>query len=121
MGTLVEFVEAKCKEELDRVTNEIFGELRAECPVRSGEARNSIVIEPIAPWANFVGSSHPHLFFADQGNNQRYSYFGGKRNPYMPNYSGRGSRALYFDGEWHYMASTYEGKHFVAEVASRHQ
>ena len=120
--SLVEKVRAICREEMLELARTIEGELKTECPKRSGEAARSIHIEEMDEYHTFVGGTNDHLFFADQGNNQAYSYFGGKRNRLAPNYNGNGSRALHFtDGSWHTYASTYEGKHFVREVADRHR
>ena len=107
---------------MNELARTIESELKAECPVRSGEARRSIGIEEIDETHIFVGGQNEHLFFADQGNRQKYSYFGGKRNLLAPNYQGGGSRVLKFsDGSIHTYAHTYEGKHFVKDVADRHR
>ena len=120
--SLVEKVRAITLEQMRELAQTIEGELKAECPVKSGEARRSIHIEEIDDTHIFVGGTNEHLFFADQGNKQKYSYFGGRRNPNAPNYQRRGSRVLKFsDGSIHTYARTYEGKHFVKEVADRHR
>lgn len=120
--SLVEKVRVICKEQMRELAETIEGELKAECPVRSGEAKTSIHIEEIDDEHVFVGGKNEHLFFADQGNAQKYRRFGGKANRRAPNYAGSGSTVLVFnDGSVHPYASTYKGKHFVKEVADRHR
>lgn len=120
--SLVEIVHAGIIEQMGGIADTIESELKASCPKRSGEARRAIHQEQVSEFVIRIGGTNDHLFFADQGNNQKYSYFGGKRNRLAPNHSGRGSRALHFtDGSWHTYAHTYEGKHFVKDVADRHR
>ena len=122
--SLVEKVYAITREQMRELAETIEGELKAECPVRSGEAKASIHIEEIDEEHIFVGGENEHLFFADQGNNQS----GGRIYP-------RGN-ALAFHG-WGKWAggghgkpngkyvlpsvSAYKGKHFVRDVADRHR
>ena len=97
--------------ELDRVAQVILGELKAECPVRSGEARASIGITRVSDYVRSVGGTNSHLYFADQGNNQRLRTILPVR-----------AQALRFtDGTYHPSASTYSGKHFFRAVANRHR
>lgn len=108
--SLVEIVNNVCMSELDRVASVIEGELKAACPKRSGEAASSIGIEG-GGVIRRIGGTNDHLFFADQGNNQSMRVIRPVR-----------AKALRFnDGSLHARARTYEGKHFVAEVASRHR
>ncbi len=100
---------------LDELAQTIEGELKAECPKRSGEAARSIHIENQGEFARFVGGTNDHLFFADEGNNQTKTFILPKGKPL-------GANALRFtDGSIHASARTYEGKHFVKEVADRHR
>ena len=109
--SLVEKVRAICREEMLELARTIEGELKTECPKRSGEAARSIHIEEMDEYHTFVGGTNDHLFFADQGNNQRLRTILPVR-----------AKALRFeDGTFHASASTYEGKHFVREVADRHR
>lgn len=121
---LVEKVKGICREHMQELAETIEGELKAECPARSGEAQASIGIEPIDDYHIFVGGSNMHLYYADQGNNQS----GGRIYPH--------GNALAFHG-WGKWAggghgkpngkyvlpsvSAYEGKHFVKKVADRHR
>lgn len=110
-GEFTAFLKAKTQEGLDRFASQIEGELKAACPVDSGEARRSIHIEKVSETGRFIGGTNLHLFFADQGNAQRRSTIYPKK-----------ARALHFkDGTYHAYASTYQGKHFVAAVANRHR
>lgn len=109
--SLVEKVFAISKEHMHELAATIEGELKAECPVRSGEAQGAIGIEEIDEKHIFVGGENTHLFFADQGNNQRLRTILPVR-----------AKALRFeDGTFHASASTYSGKHFVKAVANRHR
>ena len=109
--SLVEKVYAITREQMLELAQTIQGELKAECPVRSGEARGAIHIEEIDEEHIFVGGANSHLFFADQGNNQSMRTIRPVR-----------AKALHFsDGTFHPKASTYKGKHFVKAVADRHR
>ena len=123
--SLVEKVRAITLEQMRELAETIEGELKAECPKRTGQAARSIHIEEIDETHIFVGSDSERLFFADQGNKQKYSYFGGKRNKLAPNYTGRGSTVLVFeDGSVHRYASTFYDptrQGFVKRVADRHR
>lgn len=108
---LVETVMAIAREQMQEIANTINGELKAECPKRSGRAAGSIHIEQTGETSYRIGGTDDHLFFADQGNNQS------RRIIYPVS-----ARALKFtDGSFHGSASTYEGKHFVKKVADRHR
>lgn len=114
--SLVEKVKVICAEKVEELADTIEGELKAECPVATGEAKRAIHIEGLTPTRYRIGGKNLHLFFADQGNNQRLRiiYPKGKGNG--------GANALRFtDGSIHGSARTYEGKHFVKEVADRHR
>lgn len=108
---LVETVMAIAREQMRELANTINGELKAECPKRSGRAAASIHIEQTGETSYRIGGTDEHLFFADQGNNQSKAIIYPVR-----------ARALKFtDGSFHGSAGTYEGKHFVREVANRHR
>ena len=116
-------IESVIAKELDRVAKQIEGELKAECPVRSGEARNSIHIEETSQFERFVGGNNLHLYYADEGN-------GGKGGRIYPH-----GNALAFHGWGSYAGkghgkggkyvlpsvSSYDGKHFVRTVADKHR
>lgn len=109
--SLVEIVNNVCISELDRVASVIDGELKSECPKRSGRAAGSIGISAPSAVTRRIGGTDLHLFFADQGNNQRLGVIRPVR-----------AQALRFDdGSFHARSRTYEGSHFVREVANRHR
>lgn len=108
---ITQIVEDAIKKELDRVSMQIEGELKAECPSRTGEARGSIHIEETGQFERFVGGTNLHLYFADEGNNQSTRTI----------YPVRAKALRFADGSFHAKASTYEGKHFVRAVADRHR
>ena len=109
--SLVEKVQVIVREQMLDLANTINGELKAECPVDSGEARASIHVEQTGKMSYRIGAANLHLFFADQGNNQTVSIIYPKRK-----------KALKFkDGSFHRSARTYQGKHFVRAVANRHR
>lgn len=109
--SLVEIVNNVCMSELDSLAATIEGELKAACPKRSGVAAGSIGITATSLISRRIGGKNEHLFFADQGNNQRLKVIRPVR-----------AKMLRFDdGSLHARARTYEGKHFVKEVADRHR
>ena len=109
--SLVEIVNNVCMSELDRVASVIEGELKEECPKRTGQAAASIGISAPNEFTRRIGGVNDHLFFADQGNGQSVKVIRPVR-----------ARALRFnDGTFHAKANTYEGKHFVEKVAARHR
>lgn len=121
--SMVETLTNVVKEELDELANTIYGELRAACPSDSGKARASIHIEAPSEHTRFVGArayfppsgddGGTHLYYADQGNRPNAS--DGRIHPTR-------SQALRLkDGSFRKSVSTYGGKHFIAEVASRHR
>lgn len=109
--SLVEIVQSLCEKEMQELANTIEGELKAECPVLSGEAQASIHTEQRSATSYRIGGTNTHLFFADQGNNQSKSII----------YPVRAKALKFTDGSFHGSARTYEGKHFVREVANRHR
>ena len=109
--SLVEKVRVICREQLDDLAAEIESELKAECPKQTGEAASAIHIETPDENTRLIGGTNTHLFFADQGNNQSKRII----------YPVRAKALRFTDGSFHGSASTYEGKHFVREVANRHR
>lgn len=126
--SLEAIVKAVASSGLDRVAEQIEQEYKAEVrskikdkALSSGDAEGSIHIEAPDTHTRLIGSDHPHLFFFEMGNDQKYTYFGGKANPDAPNYTGHGARLLRFrDGTRHVFAHTYKGRHCNAKVAERH-
>ena len=109
--SLVEIVESVISQSMDELASTIEGELKAECPKRSGQAVSAIHIERPSEYLRRIGGTDSHLFFADQGNNQRVNVILPVR-----------AKALQFtDGTFHAKAGTYNGKHFVRTVANRHR
>lgn len=124
--SLVEKVRAISIEQMRELAETIEGELKAECPSRSGEAREAIHIEEIDDTHIFVGGKNSHLFFADQGNNQRFQRLTAKHKSYTRKGNPRTPMLGEYPGGipgigWRASVSTYEGKHFVREVADRHR
>lgn len=123
--SLVEKVFAITQEQMMELAKTIEKELKTECPKITGQAAKSIHIEEIDETHILVGSDNERLYFADQGNKQKYSYFGGKGNKLAPNYTGNGSPVLVFeDGSVHTYAHTYynpKRQGFVKRVADRHR
>lgn len=108
---LVETVKAIARAQVRELAGTINGELKAECPKRTGRAAGAIHIEQTGDTSYRIGGTDDHLFFADQGNNQSRSVI----------YPVRRKVLKFTDGSFHHSASTYEGKHFVEEVANRHR
>lgn len=78
---------------------------------RSGEAQASIGIVMQDESSIVIGSYNDHLFFLDQGNDQRVKVIKPVRK-----------KALKFtDGSLHGSASTYKGFHIAKKVADRYR
>ncbi len=120
---LVTTVEDSIKKELDRVSRQIEGELKAECPSRTGEARASIHIEETGEFERFVGGTNLHLYYADEGNKRAggriYPHGGGLAFHGWGKYAGggHGKGGIYVLPS----VSSYDGAHFVETVADRHR
>lgn len=112
--SLASQIESAIIKELDRLSEVIEGELKAECPERTGTAKGSIHIEHTGQYERFVGGANKNLFFADEGNNQSKSLIVPVR-----------AKALRFsDGSFHGSARTYyypDRQGFVKRVADRHR
>lgn len=109
--SLTEKVFASCREQMSELAKTIESELKSECPKRSGEAARAIHIEQLGDTHYLIGGTNSHLFFADQGNNQSVGTI----------YPVKAKALRFTDGSFHARASTYEGKHFVKDVANRHR
>lgn len=110
--------------------NQIVTDLRNACPKKTGKTANSFRIlsknESMAVGTGSlltsvtIGSPLQSAWYANYGNAQNYSYFGGRGNSGMPNYVGAGyPKMLYYDGKMHLSSSTYQGSHFVEEVVAK--
>lgn len=120
---IVEIVRGLISEQMDDLARQIERDFKSAVGAhkRTGQAQNSIHIEKRSEYSYFIGGRDDHLYFLDEGNDQRYSRFGGKRNPASPNYKGEGSMALRFsDGTWHQSAGTYKGFHIAEKVADKY-
>ena len=126
---LVETVMAIAREQMQEIAETIEGELKAECPKRTGRAAASIHIEQtgetsykIGANANFSDYSDGglHLYYADQGNGG-----GIIKSTRAVDRKGRKPGKLIVMNGMHTMYApyvrSYAGKHFIAEVANRHR
>lgn len=127
--SLVEKVFALSKEQMMELAKTIEGELKSECPVNSGEARNSIKIEVEDDTHIFVGAhavfnsktggnGGAHLYYADQGNGGSRTLIYSTRK-----YDRRGIPPGKLSLPWGYYSNVkgYDGKHFIKAVADRHR
>lgn len=117
--SLVEIVHTACGTQMFEIAKRIEGELKAECPVRSGEARRSIHIEKLGDYKYRIGGANLHLYYADQGNGGSSEIITSTRK-----YDRNGvppGKLKFSDGSFHPYARGYDGKHFVKEVANRHR
>lgn len=114
--SLVQIVNNVCESEMDRLAQTIRYELKSACPKRTGEAASAIGIEGGGTASRRIGGTNDHLFFADQGNNQSKSRIYPINAKALP-ISGGNGQWIAFRAH----ASTYEGSHFVEEVANRHR
>lgn len=109
--SVLEKVQAIAREQMLGIANTINGELKAECPVQSGEAQASIHVEKTGDTSYRIGAANLHLFFADQGNNQSRAII----------YPVKKKALKFTDGSLHGSARTYEGSHFVEKVADKYR
>ena len=114
--SLVEKVNAIAKEQMDELAQRIRYELKSACPKRTGEAASSIHIEKISDTQIRIGAENLHLYFADQGNGPGSIPRNGSHKV-MPISGGNGQWIAFRTGPF----SSYEGKHFVRDVANRHR
>lgn len=115
MGVCVATLKAACKEELESLANTIEGEMKAIVGghTRSGLALGAIHTE-MGEMSAFVGGKGKseavmHLYYLDEGNGSGRIYPKRASRLYLKDY-----------GIWRGSVSTYEGIHFVHEIASRH-
>jgi len=114
--SLVQIVNNVCMSEMDKLAQRIQYELKSACPKRTGEAATSIGISAPSEFTRRIGGVNDHLFFADQGNNQSKSRIYPKNAKALP-ISGSSGQWIAFRAH----VSTYEGSHFVRDVADKHR
>ena len=111
MGALVRVVIDACEKELDNVANSIYGEMKAAAMgtkgYGTGEAAGAVHIEVTGARSRFIGGSHPHLYWLNEGNGSGRIY---PKNSMALN-TRFGPKAS---------VSTYAGIHFVEEIASHY-
>lgn len=125
---LVEIVHAICNAKMQEEADQICADYKravhatVKYPHSTGEAEGSIHVEKLNEGSYRIGAANLHLFFFEMGNNQKYRYFGGKRNPAAPNggKSGGAMRLRYTDGSVHQYSHTYKGRNVKAKVAAKY-
>lgn len=117
---LVEIVEAICREQMQELAETIEGELKAECPKRTGRTAGSIHIEQMGDTSYRIGSNALTMLYADQGNGSEIITSSREFDR-----KGRRPGKLFIMNGMHTMyvpyVRPYEGKHFVEKVANRHR
>lgn len=129
--SLVEKVKTICIEQMDELASTIEGELKAECPKRTGRAAASIHIEELGEYRRRIGAKANfsdysdggvHLYYADQGNGGSGKTIKSTR---PTDRLGRKPGKLHIMNGMHTMyvssVSGYEGTHFIKAVADRHR
>lgn len=115
---ITETVKAICERELDRIAQEIEGEMKAVCNDhrKNGDAYNAIHIESPTPMTRFIGGTSLSLYYLDQGNGGRDAIIRPKRK-----------KALLIEGAGHTTIGHakyvhgYDGIHFIKEIADRYR
>ena len=115
MGALVRVLMDACRDKVDEVAQEIEGEMKGIVGghKRSGLAVGAIHIETTGEFSRFVGGTGghgtQHLYWLNNGN--------GPGRIYPTN-----GQALWVRpyGIWRASVNSYEGIHFVEEIAARH-
>lgn len=110
MGALVTVLTDACNEELEKISNSILGEMKGIVGAhsRSGQALAAVHMESTGAMSRFVGGTHLHLYYLNEGNGGSMIY-------------PKSAQALRFsDGSFHAHARPYAGIHFVEEIASHY-
>lgn len=106
-------VERMLEKKVDELANEIFHELVAAVPVRTGATKQSFRNIKSGKFTHMVGSYALTAKYADEGNGPGRIY---------PKHA-RVLRFRGMDGKMYYAqsVSSYKGDHFVRDVANRHR
>ena len=121
MGALVEAVKVACEQEMQRVVNGIYGDMKGVVGghTRSGEALGSIHIEGGGSHY-FVGGNSLHLYYLNEGNGGKGAVIKSTRKY---DRKGRKPGKLYLANGRPSMYATqvhgYTGIHFVEEIAAK--
>ena len=107
-------VEVKIEAEMERIANQILGEVQDACPKQSGRTAKSFHIEKRGAHSYAIVSSKLTAYYSDQGNGSGRIY---PRRAKMLKITNGINRTLGYARS----VSTYEGRHYIAEVANRHR
>lgn len=129
--SVVELVKTACKEQMAEIAQRIEGDLKSECPKRTGRAAASIKTNQmtdtsyrIGAYANFADYSDggTHLYYADQGNGGSGSII---RSTRAVDRRGRppGKLKIMNGMQMQYApyVRSYAGKHFIEKVANKYR
>lgn len=114
VASIIAHIENICESEMNRIANQIEGELKAEANKDTGRMAGSIQSQRTGDYSYFIGTSLEYARYANDG-----------RGEVLPGaITGRGMRRTmlkYKDGSLHRYSSPYAGSHFVEKVASRYR
>lgn len=107
VASIIARIENICESEMNRIANQIEGELKAEANYDTGTMQGTIHAERTGEYSYFIGTGIYYAKFANDG-----------RGAVRPV---RKKMLKYKDGSLHKYSSPYAGSHFVEKVASRYK
>lgn len=113
VASIIAHIENICESEMNRIANQIEGELKAEANKDTGRMAGSIQSQRTGDYSYFIGTSitnehgFPYPVVANDG-----------RGAVRPV---RAKMLRYKDGSFHKYSRPYGGSHFVEKVASRYR
>lgn len=129
--SVVELVKTACREQMAEIAQRIEGDLKAECPKRTGRAAASIETKQTGETSYRIGAEADfsdysnggtHLYYADQGNSGSGHII---RSTRPVDRRGRPPGKLKIMNGMHMQYATYvrsyEGKHFIKKVADKYR
>lgn len=117
---LVETVKAVAIEELDRVAKVIEGELKAECPKKTGRTAGSISTQAVDEHTRRIGSSLLTMYYSAYGNGGSGRVITSTRA--VDRRGNPPGKLKLSDGSYRTMVHGYKPpRNFVRDVANRHR
>ena len=102
---------------MNQIAKETLREMKAQCPVESGELKRDLQIRGDGKYSVIVGSALPQMYFSNYGNKGKpivpkkgkYMWFQSEKKYNLPK-----SDTGYYYAE---RVNPYEGKHWIEKVS----